>query len=107
MLVVLTLLACLFAALGTAMQAFAALRERSRLDPEIRSALALHDLKTIDRPRWWHRARRREHRQALTDLARESPAEVAAYRRVREELWAWSLLCTAATLALFGAAFSQ
>ena len=104
--VVWTILACAAALVGTTMQAVGALRELSRR-PEAGAAVALFDFRSELRRAWWRPRQYRAHRDALRSLERESPNEAKAFRRLRTELWAWSLLGTAACLALIAAVLGQ
>lgn len=97
-----TLISSLMALVGTVMQARAALRELAERDPGIGSALAIDDLRR-EVPRW-RLLRRRRHLRAVDALMAQSPAEAAAYRRVRSTVLAWSVLATSALVATIASA---
>ena len=100
----LTLFGALLALVGTAMQAVSSLRELAQSDPEIASALAIDALHR-EVPRWRVLSFRR-HRRLVAELKKQSPREVAAYRRVWSAVYSWAFLCTASLLLVVGSIVS-
>ncbi|WP_123370857.1 hypothetical protein [Cellulomonas sp. PhB150] len=85
---------------GTIIQARASLRELGERDPLVRSATFTSDLRA-DIP-WWRPRKRAAHQKLVRELLRESPDESAAYRRTLSAIRGWSILATAALVALVG-----
>lgn len=98
------IIAATFALLGTAIQAFASLKQLKEVDPDgHRAFIAVDDLST-EFHAVLHPVRGLRRHKEVRQLLRESPEEARLYRRVKFQIWAWVLLSVASAFALLTAA---